>query len=108
MASMTRKPQRCIHGTYILGATNNHLIGILACSPEEFMPDLANMVSMPIEPRGESTTANFLNQHNSKLHSKYTLLYSQIRVTLTPHQRTPSLPQMKTIIEIHYWSKCRE
>lgn len=59
-------------------------------------------------PRGELPTITFLNQHNSKLHFKLLLLYSQISVTLISHQRNISLQHMKTIIAPHNWSNCRE
>jgi hypothetical protein len=39
--------------------------------------------------KGEHTTITLLNQHNSKLHSKYLSQHPQINVALTPHPRNP-------------------
>lgn len=41
-----------------------------------------------MDPRGVFTIANSLNQYNSKLHSKYLFVCSQINVALTFHLRS--------------------
>lgn len=49
----------------------------------------------------ELTTATFLKQYNSQLHSQCLLPYLQMSIALTPHLRNFFLKQIMTVTEIH-------
>lgn len=97
MFHLARYPKFCNSGTYSLDVTNSCLIGLKTHSTGGnpylefytiYKPSPLFVGDEVINPKGEFTIANFLNQCNSQLHSKALLVPPQTNVTLPCHQRS--------------------